>query len=113
MYQKQQSQVIIRTLIFQLKELARFYYNSNLLLSFENVLTTSSSSASTLTTYHLTQQVFANQSCLSQLIDFIKLFCHWSSFTFYTDSLMINLNSASIKAGYAWCEINTVVPFTF
>src|SRR6266542_184843 len=35
-FPKQQSQVIFRTSLFQLKELARFHYSSNLLLTHED-----------------------------------------------------------------------------
>ncbi len=62
---------------------------------------------------HLTQYIFADQSCFPQLIDFIKLFHPRSSFTFYTDSSVMNLDSSEIKAGCTWYEITTVVPSTF
>src|SRR6266542_423921 len=110
-YQKQQSFVIFRTSLFQLKDLARYHYHSNLLLPQEEDLP--DPFVPQEVSSHLTQRIFANQPCLPQLIQFIKLFRPRSSFTFYTDGSVMNLGSSDIKAGCAWCEINTVVPSTF
>src|SRR6266498_1696752 len=112
-YQKQQSQVLLRTSLFQLKELAKVHHNSNLLLNQEENQIEFPISRLPQVPFHLTQQIFAGQACLPQLIDFIKLFRSRSSFTFYTDGSVMNLGSLAIKAGCAWCEINTVVPSTF
>ena len=100
-YQKQQSQVLLRTSLFQLKELAKFYHSSNLLLTHEEDPIEFSVSRPSQVSSHLTQRIFAGQACLSQLIDFIKLFRSRSSFTFYTDSSVMNLGSPAIKAGCA------------
>jgi len=100
-YQKQQSQVLLRTSLFQLKELAKFHHSSNLLLTHEEDLIDLPVSHPSQVFSHQTQHIFADQACLSQLINFIKLFCTWSSFTFYTDSSVMNLGSLTIKAGCA------------
>jgi len=101
-YQKQQSQVFLCTSLFQLKELAKFHHNSNLLLTHEEDLTDFSvSRPSSQIISHLTQHIFAGQDYLPQLINFIKQFRSRSSFTFYTDSSVKNLGSLAIKAGCA------------
>src|SRR6266498_4564434 len=97
-YQKQQSQVILHTSLFQLKELAKFHHSSNLLLSQEEDLIDFPISCPSQVSSHLTQHIFADQACLPQLINFIKLFRTRSSFTFYTDSSVMNLGSLAIKA---------------
>jgi len=84
-----------------------------LLLTHEDDLLGSFIPCSPLISSHLTQRVFANQSCLPQLIDFIKLFYYRFSFTFYTDSLVINIGSPTIKTEYAWYKTTTVVSSTF
>ena len=112
-YQKQQFQVIFYTSLFQLKELVRFHYHSNLLLTHEEDLIGFSISRLPQVFSHLIQHIFADQPCLLQLINFIKLFHPRSSFIFYTDSSIMNLGSPEIKAGYAWCEITTVVSSIF
>jgi len=98
-YQKQQSFVIFRTSLFQLKDLARYHHHSNLLLSHEENLIDPFTRQEVPS--HLTQRIFANQPCLPQLINFIKLFRLRSSFTFYTDGSVMNLGSSDIKAGCA------------
>ncbi len=100
-YQKQQFQVIFYTSLFQLKELVRFHYHSNLLLTHEEDLIGFSISRLPQVFSHLIQHIFADQPCLSQLINFIKLFHPRSSFTFYTNSSIMNLSSPEIKAGCA------------
>jgi len=84
-----------------------------LLSSSDDALHNTPSSVSLLASTHLTQQVFADQSCLPQLVEFIKLFRHRSSFTFYTNGSVMNLSSSTIKAGCAWYEINTTISSTF
>ena len=100
-YQKQQSQVLLHTSLFQLKELAKFHHSSNLLLSHEEDSIDFQVSRPSQVSLHLTQHIFANQACLPQLINFIKLFRIRSSFTFYTDSSVMNLGSLAITAGCA------------
>src|SRR6266542_237870 len=73
-YQKQQSQVLFRTSLFQLKELAKFYHTSNLLLTHEEDSLDFLVSHPSQISSHLTQHIFADQACLPQLINFIKLF---------------------------------------
>src|SRR6266540_6417449 len=73
-YQKQQSQVLLRTSLFQLKELAKFYHALNLLLTHEEDLIDFSVFRLSQASSHLTQHIFADQACLPQLINFIKLF---------------------------------------
>src|SRR6266498_5901769 len=89
-YQKQQFQVIFYTSLFQLKELVRFHHSSNLLLTHEEDQIELPVSRSSQVSSHLTQHIFADQACLPQLINFIKLFHTHSLFVFYTDGSVMN-----------------------
>ena len=58
-YQKQQSHVLLRTSLFQLKELAKFHHSSNLLLHQEEDQIELSISRLPQIPSHLTQHIFA------------------------------------------------------
>src|SRR6266542_2267618 len=69
-YQKQQSQVLLRTSLFQLKELAKFHHASNLLLTNEEDPIDFPVPSPPQVSSHLTQYIFDGQDCLPQLINF-------------------------------------------